>query len=59
MPLIFLFYRDLAGFTILPGSTSITSGTAVPVEKIILHRFYTGSMPLYHDIAIVHVSQFR
>uniref|UniRef100_V5GNK3 Trypsin-6 n=1 Tax=Anoplophora glabripennis TaxID=217634 RepID=V5GNK3_ANOGL len=47
--------RDLANFTILPGSTSITSGTAVPVEKIIIHQDYSGFMPLYHDIAIVQL----
>ncbi|XP_018563289.1 chymotrypsin-1 isoform X2 [Anoplophora glabripennis] len=49
--------RDLEGFTVLPGSTIVTYGTFMLIERIIVHSGYTGLKPYRNDIAIVHLAQ--
>ncbi|KAJ8924760.1 hypothetical protein NQ315_000913 [Exocentrus adspersus] len=50
--------RDLASFSVLAGSTRMSNnGTAIPVERIIVHDGYTGRIPLEHDIAVLHLTR--
>ncbi|KAJ8934503.1 hypothetical protein NQ318_021110 [Aromia moschata] len=53
--------RQLSSFTILYASSRLDDSNynqrIIPLDRIIIHEGYTGRMPLYHDIAVLHLRE--